>query len=398
MSTAHPHPAAPARIAFLINSMEGGGAERAMANLLHHLLPHLAGHKVELILLDDLEQVQRLPQGLVVHQLNAGGSMLRSARQLAAHFARACPDVCVSYLARANCLNVALAARFGHRAIISERVQTSAHLASARRGWLYRLITRLSYRHAAAVVPVSQGVADDLAENFGVLPARMKVIGNPIDAADLHRRAADTPETALPERFILAVGRLVVNKNFPMLLAAYAQARPEADLVILGEGPERAALAAQIADLGLSGRVHMPGFVPNPYPVMARAEYLVSCSNAEGFPNTLIEAMTLGRAVVATDCPSGPAEVLGGAARHAGHGPVRAAHGILVARDDADALAKAMRQLEDPGLRATLAASATARARDFGIEEVLRQYLSLIEPPARAGAALVRGDLLVEGD
>lgn len=398
MSHARHRQTPPERIAFLINSMEGGGAERAMANLLHHLLPHLAGRAVELILLDNLPRVQSLPPGLVVRQLDARGSMMRSARQLAAQFARSRPDVCVSFLARANCLNVALAARFGHRAIISERVQTSAHLAGARRGWLFRRLTRLLYPHAAAVVPVSQGVAEDLARNFGVSRARMAVIGNPIDATDLHARAAAPPEIALPARFILAVGRLVVNKNFPMLLAAYAQARPRAELVILGEGPERAALGAQIARLGLSGRVHLPGFVPNPYPVMARAEYLVSCSNAEGFPNTLIEAMTLGCAVVATDCPSGPAEVLGGQARAVGQGPVRAAHGILLAPGDVAALAEAMVSLENPELRAAQAACATARARDFGTEEVLRQYLALIDAPAPARAAPARKTLLVEGD
>jgi glycosyltransferase involved in cell wall biosynthesis len=370
------------RITFVINSMEGGGAERAMANLLHYLLPQLTGHDVELVLLDDLPQVQHLPEGLRVITLDGGGSMLRSARALTRHFRGTPPSVCVSYLARANCLNVWLSALFGHRAIISERVQTSAHLAKARRAWLFRLITRFSYPRAAAVVAVSQGVAEDLVQNFAVLNARLAVIGNPIDASILARRAQEPPAMPLPERFILAVGRLVPNKNFTMLIAAYARTRPEADLVILGEGPERPALMAQIAQAGLADRVHMPGFVANPYPVMARAEYLVSCSNAEGFPNTLIEAMTLGCAVVATDCPSGPAEVLRGTTGSETAVPQPAADGILLPCEDIAALAAVMKDLESPALRADLAARASARARDFGVEDVVRRYLNLIEDTA----------------
>lgn len=371
------------RVTFLINSMEGGGAERAMANLLHYLLPQLAGQDVELVLLDDLPQVQHLPAELRVVTLDGGGGMLRSARALTRHFRGRPTRVCVSYLARANCLNVWLSALFGHRAIISERVQTSAHLAKARRAWLFRLITRFTYPRAAAVVAVSQGVAADLAENFAVPMERLAVIGNPIDASILARRAQEAPAIALPARYILAVGRLVPNKNFAMLIAAYARTRPEAELVILGEGPERPALMAQIAEAGIADRVHMPGFVANPYPVMARAEYLVSCSNAEGFPNTLIEAMTLGCAVVATDCPSGPAEVLRGSTGSATAAPQTAADGILLPCEDVAALAAVMKDLESPARRADLAARALARSRDFGVEDIVRRYLNVIQDTAR---------------
>lgn len=383
------------RICFLINSMEGGGAERAMANLLHHLLPRLPGRAVELVLLDDRPVVQDLPAGLRVVTLAGGGRIGGAAWALWRHWRSAPPQVCISYLARANVLNCWLALRFGHRAIISERVQTSAHLARARGAAVLRRITAMSYRRAAVVVAVSRGVAADLEANFAVPAARIEVIGNPIDAAALAALAAQPPVLppgfGLPGRYLLAVGRLVANKNFPMLLEAYALASPEAELVILGEGPERAALRAQIGRLGLAGRVHLPGFLPNPYPVMAEAEALVSCSNAEGFPNTLIEAMTLGLAVVATDCPSGPGEVLRGAARP-GLAPQESAQdGVLLPCNDVPALVAALQFLADPACRADLAARARARARDFGTEEVVRRYLGLIAPQgadaAAAGAA-----------
>ncbi|PTV96556.1 N-acetylgalactosamine-N,N'-diacetylbacillosaminyl-diphospho-undecaprenol 4-alpha-N-acetylgalactosaminyltransferase [Rhodobacter aestuarii] len=392
-------PLPPRKITFLINSMEGGGAERAMANLIGHLLPHLPDCRVELILLDDLPRAQVLPEGVRVVTLDGGGSMLRSARALARYWLKGgAPDLCISFLARANCLNAWFAQATGHEAIISERVQTSAHLASARGAAVLRLITRLSYPRAAAVVPVSQGVALDLERNFGVKSARMTVIGNPIDAAHLQRLALQAPAIALPKRYLLAMGRLVPNKNFPMLLAAYAKANPKSDLVILGEGSERAALTKQIAALGLTGRVHLPGFVANPYPVIAGSDYLVSASNAEGFPNTLIEAMALGRAVVATDCPSGPAEVLGGDAPIGSGRAVRAAHGVLCPMNDSRAMAEALGWLEDIALRTTLAAQAQSRAQDFGVDAVVHRYLGLIHAACPRFAAASPDALIGKGD
>ncbi|PRY26824.1 N-acetylgalactosamine-N,N'-diacetylbacillosaminyl-diphospho-undecaprenol 4-alpha-N-acetylgalactosaminyltransferase [Aliiruegeria haliotis] len=367
------------RVTFLINSMEGGGAERAMANLLSHLRQPLSGWDVELVLLDDLPVVQDIPEWVDVVTLDGRGSMFRSARQLARHLRRNPPSVCVSYLARSNCLNVLLSPVSSHRAVISERVQTSSHLATSRVGALYRGITRLAYPRAASVIAVSGGVADDLVANFAVPRDKTVVIGNPIDAAALETAAQEPPATALPDRFILAVGRMVVNKNFEMLIEGYDRVRPEEDLVILGEGPERPKLEAMVSARGLQGRVHMPGFVKNPYPVMARAAYLVSCSNAEGFPNTIIEAMTLGLPVIATDCPSGPFDVLRGEGAREGGKRGNARDGLLIPMNDVDALADGMMHYSVAVQRADYAARAKERARDFGVETVVEAYLNVIE-------------------
>lgn len=373
--------ATPRRVTFLINSMEGGGAERAMANLLGHLKGRLEGAAVEIVLLDDLPIQQNLPGWVTVVALDGRGSMLRSAVELLRYFRKNPPTVCVSYLARANCLNVLAKALIGHRALISERVQTSSHLSTARAGAIYRWITRVSYPRADRVIAVSAGVADDLVDNFSVPRAKITVIGNPIDAAALQAAAKEAPAFDLPERFILAVGRMVVNKNFKMLLEGYARARPEADLVILGDGPERAALEAQVQAAGLTGRVHMPGFVTNPYPIMARCECLVSCSNAEGFPNTLIEAITLGCPVIATDCPAGPSEVLRGHAQAGAAVIDNARDGLLIPMGDVDALVDAFQVYASAEARADYAARAQARSAAFGVESVVRDYLSLIDQP-----------------
>lgn len=373
-----------AKLTFLINSMEGGGAERAMANLLHHLEGHLPADRVDLVLLDDLPVVQELPAWVNVVKLDGRGSMLRSARVLAGYFRSARPELCVSYLARSNSLNVLFSAINRHRAVISERVQTSSHLSTSRAGALYRYITRRTYPRAHRVIAVSEGVADDLINHFEVPREKTRIIGNPIDAAALNIAAGETPALPLPRRFILAVGRMVVNKNFAMLLEGYARAQPSAELVILGDGPERPALEHMINAFGLAGRVHMPGFVRNPYPIMAQAEALVSCSNAEGFPNTIIEAMSLGTPVIATDCPSGPSMVLRGTALKGAPIETNARDGLLIRMGESEELARALAILEDPRNRDDYGARARSRAQAFGVDAVVRDYLDIIETCMRS--------------
>jgi glycosyltransferase involved in cell wall biosynthesis len=111
---------------------------------------------------------------------------------------------------------------------------------------------------------------------------------------------------------ILGVGRLAAQKDFAMLLRAFAEAASGRDLhlVILGKGPERAALEIEARDLGIAGRVYFSGFVPNPEAYLRRARVFALSSRNEGFPGALIEALEAGTAIVSTDCPFGPREVL----------------------------------------------------------------------------------------
>src|SRR3546814_956662 len=90
-----------------------------------------------------------------------------------------------------------------------------------------------------------------------------------------------------------------------MLIEAFAQAGLPGSLVIMGEGPLRGALEARIMQLGLEGRVHLPGFLENPFAVLKRASLFALPSNAAGFPNGLVEAMACGLPVVAANCEIG---------------------------------------------------------------------------------------------
>lgn len=367
------------RVAFIINSLAGGGAERVMSTLLSASAAERGDHDITLVLLDREQAAYDVPEWVGVVQLDCRRSLLRSLVSLIAALRRIRPDVTMSFLTRANIANVAAAKLLRMPAIISERVNTSSHLRHGLGATLARLLVKWFYPKASAIIAVSPGVAEDLHRNFGVPETAISVISNPIDSDALRKLAVEDVPVAAHEPYVAAMGRLVPNKNFRVLIDAFARSGLEGNLLILGEGPERAALQRQGGDLGLQGRVIMPGFSANPFPALSRAAVFVLPSNAEGFPNSLLEAMSVGAPVISTNCPSGPAEVLAGAAREAILDDVCfAEHGILVAPDNADAMANALRAMQDPARRLHYKQQAVTRAADFSVGRAKEAYWKII--------------------
>jgi glycosyltransferase involved in cell wall biosynthesis len=360
----------------VINSIGGGGAERALGRILAAGGDRLRRCDVELVLLDNEPEMRAMPPLAARHCLHAQGSLLRSTVRLARLVRRRRPDLLVSLLVRSNMAAAVAGPMAGVPTILCERMHLSSHLEGRYRGSklrLLRLLPRLLYGRAERVFAVSGGVADDLTVRFGVPRRRLLVIPNPYDIDAIIAAGRADPEIALPPKFAVAVGRLVAAKGFADLIRAHALARPDLPLLILGEGPERPSLERQAAAAELAGRVLFPGYLANPFAVVGRADYLVSASHNEGFPNAIAEAMVLGRPVLATDCPSGPAELLG--ARAGERGSVRQAPFGLIVRDgDVTALAAGMEQLRDAGLRAELGEAAMRRMEAFRAETVAERY------------------------
>jgi glycosyltransferase involved in cell wall biosynthesis len=167
-----------------------------------------------------------------------------------------------------------------------------------------------------ALVAQSNDMAHELARHArnGQVVA---TIGNPISLSEIERNRAEQVANFTPQLIgspsLIAVGRLSAQKGFDLLLPAFARLReeaPEAGLTILGEGPDRALLEAQVAALGLDASVRMPGHSETALAAIAAADLLVSSSRYEGFPNIVLEAMALGTPVVATDCEGGTKELV----------------------------------------------------------------------------------------
>jgi glycosyltransferase involved in cell wall biosynthesis len=201
------------------------------------------------------------------------------------------------------------------------RLGTTVSVNLADRGlferWTQRGSMRSLYPLADRVILPSEAAAADLAAYTGLARAQIQVVRSPIVServASLAAEPIDHPwfrEGAPP--VILGVGELGYRKDFATLMRAFAEvrrARP-CRLLILGRGRRRDSLRALATQLGVEDDVALPGFTPNPYPYLASASVYVLSSRWEGMPVALIEALACGTPVVATDCPSGPREVLG---------------------------------------------------------------------------------------
>ena len=375
-------------VTFVINSLEGGGAERVASILLDRFTKPDQSDPIKLrvVLLDDRPMQYPLPGTVEVKTLGANGSLAASVARLVADIRQNRPDVVLSFLNRANFAAVVAKIVSGVPCVISERVNTTSHFSGGGiRNRFARLLVRVLYRRADRVVAVSGGVADELVENYGLGADRVEVLHNPYDLEAIDLAGSAELEVKLPERFIVAVGRLTKNKNFSLLLRAFAEARSEMELVVLGDGECRAALEAEAQSLGIAERVQFLGFVANPHAIVRQAEAFVSTSNAEGFPNAAAEAMALGKLTVMTDCPSGPAELLDGSAPP-GSGLTFAKYGLLTPMNDAASLIEALKVV---GTREGEAYGALARERmrSFRADEVADRYMAVLEPVAKRSRA-----------
>lgn len=372
------------RAVFLINSLTGGGAERVMCTLLRHSPAECEEFEVTLALLDDEPAAYAPPEWVSVRQLDCGHSLAGSVLAVRGLFAEIKPDVSLSFLTRANVANV-LNARMP--CVISERANTSAHFDNSLRGTASRALVRTIYPRATRVIAVSEGVAEDLRDNFGVRPERVTAIANPVDVEAIGTKAMQRPAVAIDGPYIMAAGRLVKSKNFDMLIRAFAASSSGRKLVIVGEGAEREALVQTAQACGVAERVLLPGFVDNPYPLMRNAEVFVLSSNAEGFPNALVEAMAVGAPVVATNCASGPSEILAEAPRATITELTFAAHGVIVPPNAPQLMSEALRAMEDAQRRCDYAARAAARALAFTPRAAKERYWEVLRAALAEAAA-----------
>lgn len=315
-------------------------------------------------LLDTLPRdVEIVELGLDLPKLRVLARPLLHARVL--HAQR--PDVVVSFVPGDN-LSLLLQPRRAFALAVSEHTYVSAQVGDYPAGFRvpYRAFFPRLYPRADAIVCVAEEAREDLVETWGMPREKTAVLHNPIDLDAV--RAGAREQARLPEGpVIVAVGRLSKEKRLDRLIGAVARMKARARLVIIGDGPLRAALEADARARGVDAL--FTGFEKNPWRLLARADVYALSSDFEGFPCALAEALALGVPAVAIACKSGPRELLAGGAA-----------GLLVEEHSEAALAAALdAALDDRAAAAARAQRGVAIAETLAARAVAGQYLALCE-------------------
>ena len=348
--------------------MRGGGAERVMLTLANDFAKR--GLAVDLVLVSaEGPYLKNVAPEVRIVDLQASRS-LKSLPGLVRYLRLERPKALLATIGQTNQLAVAAKRLAGVSTRVVVRESNVVLNKPSRLGNVYGRLAHQLYRRADGVVAPSRGVADNLCERLNLPPEQVTVIYSPVISPELLRKG-NMPlahrwfgaDAAAP--VILSAGRLTRQKNFASLVRAFAQVRRQrpAKLLILGEGEERQRLTELVSELNLQDDVALPGFVDNPFPYMKYAAVFVLSSLWEGLPNVLIQALALGAPVVATDCRSGPAEILEGGK-----------YGPLVPVDDDERLAEAIVNVLDTP---TLPVDEQWRSK-FSQETASAQYLELL--------------------
>lgn len=361
------------KILFHIHSLAGGGAERVWAILASDLVRQ--GEEV-VMTVNHLATANLALLDPKVRLVTLGGGHLLSTFALAAFLRRERPDVSISALGSSNLKHVVAALLVGRldRAIISYHgyVENEPRLLSRLSFRLTPLLTRLS----ALTVAVSASLAEVMVSRYGAAADRIVTILNPVAAPDM---SVDEAGLAARPPMILAVCRLDPAKNVAFLIRAFAAVnRPDARLVVIGEGDERPALEAEIAQLGLGGRVELAGYQPIPWPWYLGARVFATSSKVEAFGLNVVEALAAGLPVVSTAC-GGPREILDldgvAAALDEGRATCVACGdlGWLIAHGEEAAFARALEMaLDAPGRPEPR----IERAHAFSVRSAVDRYLA----------------------
>ena len=355
---------------FITTNLRGGGAEKAVINLASLLAGR--GHEVHVILLERIIE-HALPGNFALHALAPEkGTLSKGAlgkylcafrlRRLVRKLSASTPfDLIVSTLPFAD-EAVALSGVGPVWYRVANTLSAEVlQLRLRRPGKAARRLERYRRLYGAAnIIAVSDGVREDLRGFFQLTQAGIEQIYNPFDTAAINEQAAQ-PEPDLPELpYLLHVGRFAPQKRHDLLLDAWKGLQDTGHkLVFLTKQNDK--LDALIKASGLGSSVVVAGFRQNPYPWIKNARLLVLCSDHEGMPNVLVEAIACGTPVVSTDCPSGPKELLAGTGG-----------GVLVPVNDVDALRTA--------IRAALLGPATPCCADlsaFEAQRVAERYEAL---------------------
>ncbi len=356
------------KVAFYINSLDKGGAQRVIVNLSEFLYQN--GTEVVLVTTRKADEEYLVSEGIrrIYSDITASEvtkSRIRNFRnrfcKLRNIWKQEKPDIIVSFIGKNNFMAIATAAFLRASVAVSVRGEPTEEY--------YNPLMRFIARHLFAC---ARGIIFQTEDAKAFFPKyvqkRSVILPNPLDISCIRPRF-----TGKRENTIVSVGRVDDNKNHRMLIDAFAAIHtdfPEMGLVIYGNGDMRNELIKYIKKIDMEDYISMPGNVSRIPDHIERARIFVLTSDTEGMPNALLEAMALGLAVISTDCPcGGPRTVI-----------QDGVNGLLVPVRDTQALAKALRRfLSAPDLEQKLGEQAAKIQEQLSPDQVNRKWQYYLE-------------------
>ncbi|SKB46503.1 glycosyltransferase [Maribacter arcticus] len=375
------------KIAILIFSLAGGGAERVVS----YLLPFLKnkGFDVHLILMNETISYD-IPKDIPIHFIeNSWGNesgLLKLVKLpiLAYKYAKLLKSLEITHsfamLTRSSYINILSRYFTSHKfkLIISERSHPSmqygyGNLQSKINNWL---IKRL-YPKADKIICNSIGNGEDLINNYNIPKQKITVINNPINIEAIEAVEKEQEIFKSNTFNLVTIGRMDKGKNHELLIRA-VEGFSNIHLYILGDGVLRDFLEGLVIDKNLKDRVTFLGFDNNPFKYLKAADLFVFGSNHEGFPNVLLEAMCCGLPILSTNCKSGPDEIMQ-LTTPITDDIMLTDYGILSPVENVELFKKGLSYcLEHPDYLAQCRINVKKRIQDFKREPILELYTAHI--------------------
>lgn len=360
-------------IGLLIATLDGGGAERMLVQLANALVSRKVPVSLYLVnkkgpFLNDVSDKVQLIDLKAKHGVKSVFFDLRKILKTSR------PDIIISTQPHVSTVLGLAGIGLPNKPTLVFREANTPSIKYSNYGVLARTAYKIGYSFADHYIAVSEGVKQDMISYYGMDPATVTRIYNPLVNHTIFEKTkepVDHPWIKGGYKIIMTMGRMVPQKDHITLLHAFSILKKTMDvkLMIMGDTEQDPVYAGrvrgQISKLGLQDSVELAGFKSNPFKYLSKASLFVLSSEYEGLPGSLVQAMACGCPVVSTDCPSGPAEIL-----------EDGKYGKLVSVGDAEQLALAM---ADSLNRQHQIVKIKKRADNFSIEESVDQHLSLIQ-------------------
>ncbi|MFW3355566.1 glycosyltransferase [Aliarcobacter butzleri] len=371
------------KIVILINSLESGGAERVVSNLLNTWVKR---YDCYLILIHDYKFYDIDSRVNILNlneQKNLSGikKFLRLpilAYKLSKLIKEYKFDKVISFLTRANYINVLSNIFIKHKIIINERAMPSLQYQYGLNGKINKFLIKFLYQKADLCLSNSYGNMMDLKNNFNLM--NVHYVHNLFNLDMVEEFSKDEIEIEKRRFTFVTIGRLDRGKNHKLLIDAIKEI--DADLWIIGDGELKEKLQTYISELSLCSKVYLLGKKENPFSYISKCDCFVFSSNHEGFPNVLIEALICKLPIISTDCKSGPREILSSNTDlnfNLINNIELGEYGILVPIKNVEKMKEAMNLIiDDDNLRKDYEEKAKNRANDFRIEKIIKQYENII--------------------